>query len=176
MMCCQTSSEDLSGASILEQIFVFNNIFIGNDHGITGGDNTVVVNNIFLDTTNIALKRVDGNSIAAYNLFYNNGTDASESNVDVPSSVYADPDLNPVYLPPSASPAVDAGTATYTWSSQQVLNLPPSEYEGSAPDIGAFESYPLPAAGLPGAGLLALGVVLAARHRIGAANVGSDSP
>ena len=170
MMCCQDTAEDLSGASLLEKIFVFNNTFTGNDHGITGGDNTVVVNNIFLDTANIALKRVDGNSIAAYNLFFNNGTDASESNVDVASSVYADPELAINARPGPTSPALDAGTATYTWNSEQVLDLPASAYAGSAPDIGAVErgnGFPVPGIGSPGAGLIALGVVLAMRLRVG---------
>ena len=48
----------------------------------------IVLNNIIANTTNIALKRVDGGSIAAYNLFFNNGTNFSEANVDTPTTVF----------------------------------------------------------------------------------------
>ena len=38
------------------------------------------------------------------------------------------------------SPAIDAGTAYYEWQGQILVNLSSSDYNGSAPDIGALES------------------------------------
>ena len=40
----------------------------------------------------------------------------------------------------SNSPAVDAGTAFFEWNGTTLVNLSPSDYNGFAPDIGAFES------------------------------------
>ena len=38
------------------------------------------------------------------------------------------------------SPAIDAGTAFFTWNSEIVLDLQPNEYSGTAPDLGAYEA------------------------------------
>jgi hypothetical protein len=139
MMDGGETAEDFRGASIPERINIFNNTFANNSHGITGGDNTVVLNNIFVDHSAIAVKKVDGNSELAYNLFFNNGTDNSGSNVDVGSGEYADPLLTADLELPAGSPAIDAGTALYVWQGAVVLNLPPGAYSGAAPDMGAFE-------------------------------------
>jgi hypothetical protein len=162
MMCCQDTSEDFQGASLLERVRVVNNTFSGNDHGMTGGDNAIVLNNIFTLTTNIALKRVDGGSIAAYNLFFANGTDFSESNVD-PPVLSADPQLTALYRLTPGSPAIDAGTAFFEHASEVVLNLDPSEFAGAAPDLGAFEqASPTPVPSLSPAALGVLAALLAA--------------
>ncbi|HXV63605.1 MAG TPA: right-handed parallel beta-helix repeat-containing protein, partial [Vicinamibacteria bacterium] len=139
MMDGSNTSEDFRAASIPERINIFNNTFRNNRYGITGGDNTVVVNNIFVDYPVIAVKNVDGNSSLAFNLFFNNGTDNSGSNVDEGSSLFVDPvlDSNLALLP--GSPAIDSGTASYVWQGMTVLDLPASAYSGAAPDIGAFE-------------------------------------
>jgi parallel beta-helix repeat protein len=139
MMDGSTTSEDFRAASIPERINIFNNTFVNNSHGITGGDNTVVLNNIFVGHSVLAVKNVDGQSELAYNLFFNNGTDNSGSNVDVGSTVYADPLLTANYELQAGSPAIDAGTASYVWQGTTVLDLPPEAYSGLAPDIGAFE-------------------------------------
>ncbi|UCC71572.1 MAG: right-handed parallel beta-helix repeat-containing protein [Gemmatimonadota bacterium] len=140
MMDGSVTSEDFRAASIPERINIFNNTFANNSHGITGGDNTVVLNNIFVGHPVIAVKNVDGNSELAYNLFYNNGTDNSGSNVDVGSSVFADPLLTANLELQAGSPAIDAGTAFYIWQTETVLDLLPEAYSGAAPDMGAFES------------------------------------
>jgi len=135
------TKEDFRGASIPERIHLFNNTFIDNDHGLTGGDNLIALNNIFVGSPNIALKNVDGNSIAAYNLFWGNGTDYQNSNVDPTNTISADPRLDANDRLLSGSPAIDAGTASFTWNSETVLDLSPNEYSGPAPDLGAFEIY-----------------------------------
>jgi predicted outer membrane repeat protein len=38
------------------------------------------------------------------------------------------------------SPCIDAGTTFFAWEGDTIIDLPASEYEGTAPDIGAFES------------------------------------
>ena len=88
----------------------------------------------------MALKNVDGDSIAAYNLFWGNGEDEADSNMDTATSVFADPmlDADARLLP--GSPAIDAGSAMFSWNSETVLELQPDEYRGTAPDIGAFEA------------------------------------
>ena len=139
MMDGEETTEDFRAASIPERINIFNNTFANNSHGITGGDNTVVLNNIFVAHPVIAVKNVDSNSALAFNLFFNNGTDNSGSNVDVGSSVFADPGLTANLELPPGSPAIDAGTALYVWQGITVLDLPASAFSGTAPDMGAFE-------------------------------------
>ena len=139
MMDGQVTKEDFRAASIPERINIFNNTFANNSHGITGGDNTVVLNNIFVKHSAIAVKNVDANSALAFNLFFNNGTDNSGSNVDTASSVFSNPLLTANFQLPAGSPAIDAGTARYIWQEETVLDLPASEFSGGAPDMGAFE-------------------------------------
>ncbi len=139
MMDGQVTNEDFRAASIPETIYIFNNTFANNSHGITGGDNTVVLNNIFVDHPVIAVKNVDANSELAFNLYFNNGIDNSGSNVDVGSSVFEDPSLTANLELPTGSPAIDAGTASYSWQGATVLDLPPTAYTSTAPDIGAYE-------------------------------------
>jgi hypothetical protein len=134
--------EDFRAADVLEPFNVFNNTFVGNSHGISGGDNMVVVNNLFVDILDIALKRVDGNSTAAYNLFWKNGADNSESNIDSPTSLFADPLLDADQKLSDGSPAIDAGTAQFQWQGQMVLDIPPGDFSGGAPDLGRFEFEP----------------------------------
>jgi hypothetical protein len=140
MMCCMETAEDFQGASLAERIYLFDNTFVGNDHGVTGGDNAIALNNIFAGTTQVALKRLDGRSIAAYNLFFANGSDFVESNADGTTSIRSDPLLDADHRPSHRSPAIDAGTAFFEWNSEVVLNRGPGEYSGFAPDLGAFEA------------------------------------
>ncbi|HSF20141.1 MAG TPA: right-handed parallel beta-helix repeat-containing protein [Vicinamibacteria bacterium] len=139
MMDGAASNEDFRAASLPEVVYVFNNTFAYNNHGLSGGDNTVVLNNIFVGHPAIAVKSVDANSALAFNLFFDNGTSHVGSNVDVGTSVFEDPLFGPgLELLPN-SPAIDAGTAIYVWQGTNVLELPPSAFSGEAPDIGAFE-------------------------------------
>ncbi len=87
MMCCMETVEDFQGASLAERIYLFDNTFVGNDHGVTGGDNVIALNNLFADTTQVALKGMNGDSIAAYNLFFANGRDFVDSNADAATTV-----------------------------------------------------------------------------------------
>ena len=107
---------------------------------MVGGANSIVLNNIFTGIPASALRRVGGSSTAAHNLFWSNGTDFEESVVDQATSVFADPLLTSDYTLQPGSPAIDAGTASYQWNGETVLNMSSTSYAGSAPDLGAFES------------------------------------
>jgi hypothetical protein len=139
MMDGEVTREDFRAASIPEPIYILDNTFSNNSHGITGGDSTVVVNNIFVGHSVVAVKNVDGGSELAFNLFFNNGADDTGSNVDMGTSVFLDPVLAPDLRLLEGSPAIDAGTALYVWQGITVLDLPSSAYSGAAPDLGAFE-------------------------------------
>ena len=65
--------ENLEAADTPERIHVINNTFFDNEYGVTGGDSLIAVNNVLADTTRSALKKVDGGSVTAHNLFWNNG-------------------------------------------------------------------------------------------------------
>ena len=134
------TTEDYRAASIPERIHVFNNTFIGNNHGLTGGDNLIALNNLFVNCANFAMKNVDGSSIAAYNLFWNNGTDEQGSNLDLDNTLYADPLLDADSHLLSGSPAIDAGISFFQWQGETVLDIPDTEFNGADPDLGMYES------------------------------------
>jgi len=164
LMDNQETSEDFRGASIGEPIHLFNNTFVANDHGVTGGDNLIALNNMFVNTTNLALKNVDGNSLVAYSLFWANGLDQQNSTLDAASTLAADPHLDANHGLSMNSPAIDAGVAFFTWNSTTVLALQPDEYSGVAPDLGAYElQVSLQSGGnvmQPAAGLLFLPLIV----------------
>jgi len=135
------TSEDYRAASIPEPIHVFNNTFSGNNHGLTGGDNLIALNNLFVNSTVLAMKNVDGDSIAAYNLFWNNATHEQGSNLDLATTLIdADPLLGAEFQLQPGSPAIDAGTSYFKWLGETVLDLSPDQFKGTAPDLGAYES------------------------------------
>jgi len=135
--------ENLSGEAIPERVFLIHNTFMAERNGFVGGANVIALNNIFAGTQSSALRRVGGNSIASYNLFWNNGTDYEQSNVDLAHILRADPRLGADGASALDSPAIDAGTSSFQWKGETVLDLPPTAYNGSAPDLGPFESVPL---------------------------------
>ena len=137
------SGEDFRAASIRERIHVFHNTFVDNDHGISGGDNLIALNNIFQNHV-LALKNVDGDSTASYNLFWDNATDFQGSSVDPATTVFADPELGADDRLGPTSPAIDAGIAHFEWRGEVVMDQPPSSYLGEAPDLGWLEEAGTP--------------------------------
>ncbi len=133
--------EDFRAASMPERILVFNNTLSGNTYGITGGDNMIVVNNIIANSSKLGVKNVDGRSALAHNLFWNNRTDQEGSRIDNATTVKKDPRLGDDFLLLPGSGAIDAGVDRYVpdGENRPVLDLSSSEYQGSAPDLGAFE-------------------------------------
>lgn len=136
----QNTNENYEGASILERIYVLNNTFAGNNYGITGGDSLVALNNIFVNHPGTAMKNVDNQSIVSFSIYYNNGVNFDNCNLDSPNLLFGDPLLDADFKLQPESPAIDAGAAAYNWNGYTVLNLSPGDYFGAAPDMGAFES------------------------------------
>jgi parallel beta-helix repeat protein len=134
------SNEDFRAASIPERIYLINNTIVDNPYGVSGGDNLIALNNIFLNSTTLALKNVDAHSIAAYNLFWNNVADTEGSNTDPGSTLFTSPALDATYRLEQDSPAIDAGIAHFEWNGEIVLDLPAGAFSGSAPDLGAYEA------------------------------------
>jgi hypothetical protein len=134
------TKEDTKGASIPERIHLYNNTFVDNPYAVTGGDNLIALNNLFVNSTELALNNVDAGSIVAYNLFWNNSTNYSGSIIGT-NTLFADPLLGLDYHLQAGSPAIDAGTASFIWNSQIVLDLQPDDYAGVEPDLGAYETH-----------------------------------
>lgn len=133
------TKEDFRAASMPERIHVFNNTFSGNRYGITGGDNLIAVNNIIAQCSTLGIKGIDAGSIAAFNLFFGNAANIESSNVDLSSTVFADPRLTSDFQLGSGSAAIDAGTASFTHQGTTVLSIPASDFAGAAPDLGRHE-------------------------------------
>ena len=146
----QQTNEDFSGAPLAERVYITNNTFSGENYGIVGGANSIVLNNIFAGTLATALRRVGGASTSAYNLFWHNAVDYEDSVVDPSTSVFEDPLLYDDFRLWPGSPAIDAGTSSYTWNGEQVLTVPASDYSGTAPDLGYWEYAGAPPNRAPG--------------------------
>ena len=131
--------ENFEAASIEETIYVYNNTFANNSHGISGGDSMAVVNNIFLDHSVLGVKKVDGNSEVANNLFFNNGQDTSGSNLISGSNQFSNPLLDANLELIAGSPAINAGVNLYLWRGNTVFSYTSANFEGASRDIGAFE-------------------------------------
>ena len=131
--------EDFRAASIPERIHLFNNSFVNNPYGVTGGDNLIALNNIFAEHTTLALKGIDGDSIVAHSMYWNNGLEYQDSNMDLSTTWFADPLLAPDFTLLPGSPAIDVGIAQYSHNDELVLDIPVVDYSGLAPDLGAYE-------------------------------------
>lgn len=136
------SEQDFRAASIPERIHLINNTFLDNPYAVTGGDNLIALNNLFVNSSTLALKNVDGDSIVAYNLFWNNAVDSEGSNVDAETTLFASPELDAEYGLQLGSPAIDAGIPHFEWNGEVVLDLGAEAFLGPAPDLGAFETDP----------------------------------
>ena len=130
--------ENFGGAPLVEPVDVINNTIVGNDHGITGGDNTVLVNNIIANNA-VGLKRLRIDSTVAFTLFFGNTTNSTDAIIASTSTLFVDPVFNPDYTLDPGSPAIDAGTASFSWNGNLILNLTPGDYIGPALDLGAYE-------------------------------------
>jgi parallel beta-helix repeat protein len=135
------TKEKYSGADLIEPVLVINNTFVGNEYGITGGDNMVLLNNVIAGSAKAAIKRVHGDSAAGVNLLWNNGDDVVDCDLNTADFVNAEPKLDQAYRPLAGSPCIDAGAASFRYNGE-TLELPHDTYTGSAPDLGANESHP----------------------------------
>jgi len=136
MMSSANTVEDYSGASLPEEVTIFNNTFSGNNYGITGGANSLIVNNIFTSITNTALKNVMTDSLIYNNLYWGNGLNFDNTNGDDNIQAY-DPMLKADYTLNVDSPAIDSGVSTINWKAQIITIT--DKYNGAAPDLGFAE-------------------------------------
>jgi hypothetical protein len=151
--------EDYSGADMVEAIRVINNTFYGNNHGISGGDNLVAINNIITNSPGRGVWKVQGgpgfNSAVAYTLFFNNALDADQSTLGVGIITGQDPlfaalpnpgpdgawetvddDFSGLLLQ-GTSPAVDKGVTQYAAANGELVPpIPLTGFIGAAPDLG----------------------------------------
>ncbi|MCI0553495.1 MAG: right-handed parallel beta-helix repeat-containing protein [Anaerolineae bacterium] len=133
------SHEDFRASSIPERIYLINNTFIDNPYAVSGGDNLIALNNLFINSTTLALKNIDADSVVAYNLFWNNRENSQGTNIVRNTNLFSDPLLNESAELQQGSPGIDAGAIYFEWKSEIVLDLQSGAYLGSAPDLGAYE-------------------------------------
>ena len=133
------TSENYEAADIPERIGFFNNTLVDNHYGITGGDSLWAFNNVIVGTDKIAFKNVDGNSVLAFNLLWDNEIDNDGSNTEKKTTIAKDPQLDSDHRLRSNSPCIDAGTTLYKRGDSVLLKIPRTSYSGQAPDLGAFE-------------------------------------
>jgi hypothetical protein len=133
-------------APMPEPLYAVNNTFINNGGAIVGGANTIAINNIF-QGNQLDLKNVTGDSQVMYSLFAVSPVLQGSNNLDNTTMITGDPLLDGNHRPQTGSPAINAGLTqyqhTYTRSGQSytdtVINLSPSDYSGTAPDLGVYE-------------------------------------
>ncbi len=134
------TSEDYRAASLLEKIYVINNTFSGNNVAISGGDNLVAVNNIIAGSSTIGIKNIDGSSMVAKNLFWDNGIDQTGSSLDKSNIFRTNPGLDSDYKLEKRSPAIDTGADHFLYRNQAIVDYSSGSYFGAAPDLGWAES------------------------------------
>ena len=151
--------EDYSGADTVEAIRVINNTFYGNNHGISGGDNLVAINNIITNSPGRGVWKVQGppgfNATVAYTLFFNNALDADQTTLGPGIITAQDPLFAAMPNPGSdgtwetvdddfsglllqgTSLAIDKGVTQYAAANGELI--PPNRltgFIGAAPDLG----------------------------------------
>ncbi|MCF8346259.1 MAG: phytase [Bacteroidales bacterium] len=133
------TEEDFRGAPIPESIRLINNTILGHQYGVTGGANMVLLNNIIAGAAVTGIKNSNDNSIIAFNLLYENGTDMENSVVVGPGMQFTDPGLGEGFYPADDSPCIDNGTSLYLKDRDTVLHIEEDHYTGGSPDLGALE-------------------------------------
>jgi Right handed beta helix region len=134
--------ENYEAFAIPEPIFFINNTVAGNTYGITGGNNIAILNNIFANTDGTALKEAGGQSVAAHNLFWNNGLNNTNSIWLAATCQFEDPMFGDNYSLLAGSPCIDAGASIFEWNSVDLLIGVDFRIADGAPDLGATEHEP----------------------------------
>lgn len=132
--------DDFRGAPLEESVLLVNNTFASNEYGLIGGDNMIVLNNIFLGNHTAAVKRLGGECVASHNLLWRRGDEAQGCDVALADSLRTDPRLDRERRPTAGSPAIDAGITKIMRDGRELTVAPAGSYRRSAPDLGAFES------------------------------------
>lgn len=133
------TKEDYSGAPIPERVLVVHNTFVENEVGVCGGGSMILVNNLLVGHRRAAFRRVGGDSAQAGTLFWKNGADAVECDLEGEGVRGGDPRLDERFRPAPGGAAVDAGVTAFEHRGEHWFGAPPGSFAGSAPDLGAFE-------------------------------------
>jgi hypothetical protein len=131
------TDEAFRGAPLAEPVHVLHNTFVANRHGLTGGDNMALVNNLFAFNLRSAFARLGGRSVASHNLVWRNAGEAYDVALDPEATVRGDPLLDGEHRPRVGSAAIDAGATSFPHDGDELI--PPASWAGAAPDLGAFE-------------------------------------
>ena len=140
------TSEDMSGASLMdEKVYLYNNTFIENQMGATGGNNMIAINNIVAGNSVGGFKLFGAQSAIFNNLFHNNNNNdliGISGSAEQGNNLFAeDPLLNETtFLPGTGSPCIDAGLVNFSVDEIKVIEISTEEYAGSVPDVGAVET------------------------------------
>lgn len=132
----QNTLEDYTGAQLTEEVIITNNTFVANNYCITGGANSLVVNNIFELTIHSALKNILDKALIDNNLFWDNGLNFDNTNIDT-NLIIDDPLLKFDYTLSFNSPAINIGIDTIDWKDQNITLV--NDYSGLSPDLGFME-------------------------------------
>ena len=106
--------ENYEAASIPEPIEIINNTIASNHYGLTGGDNAVVINNLFVRTAKIAIKGVDGDSLLSHNVCWENGQNCDASNQSPESLILINPELTEDFRTADSTVCASGGIARVT--------------------------------------------------------------
>lgn len=131
------TKEDYRAAQVPEQIQIVNNTLVNAVHGITGGGNALVLNNIAEDIKQSALKGVKGNSVVAYHAFHNVGT-AHDDCLVIDSTLFTDaPLFDQQYRLSSQSSLIDKGSGNFSHAGHSFMVT--NGISGTTIDLGAAE-------------------------------------
>lgn len=131
--------EDFEGSIMEEPAYVHNNVFSDNDHGITGGENMLVFNNIIMNSSTVGIKKLDIGSTADYNCFFNNGTDFLNANFG-PNNIFENPMIKTDFSLEQNSPCIDTGVKTFSFNGLS-HTVDDEDILGGLPDRGAKEYF-----------------------------------
>ena len=134
------TTESYEGDAIDEPLVIVNNTIAGNNHGVTGGGRVAIVNTIIAHSSRIGAKNVTGASAIAHTLFYGNGTNTLNVNLDEETILFADPLLTDQYGLAENSPARNAGASQYMWQGKNIVNLSPDQGDAGPPNLGARDA------------------------------------
>lgn len=130
--------QNFKGSELIEPVLILNNTFVDSNYGVVGGENMVLLNNVFLRTAKIVIAHVKGDSANGRNLHWQSGTVFEDCDLDQDAFIAADPQLDEQHRPKPGSACVDAGQASLAYNGQD-LTLVAGTFRGAAPDLGAVE-------------------------------------
>jgi len=140
-MASMNTIENYEGSDIEERIYVTNNTITKNNHGVTGSNNMIFMNNLVAYNEVVGIKNVDGNSVISHSDFWQNVYDIQNSNFDSTSVIFQDPLIDSTHNLLFGSPCIDAGTSNYIMETD-TISIVSRSVLGNEIDMGAYEYDP----------------------------------